>query len=98
MSRFHQFFGVICLVAGENMGMALEDILLRTGELDHLESLIRHYARNKTGLGPQEMLETVIHPLLDELEQYLISEVSATQDPVHLEAVVHQWIESRLDD
>ncbi|MDE4908115.1 hypothetical protein L0665_05770 [Methanogenium marinum] len=85
------------LAPAENTGMALEDILLRTGEMDHMEKLIRHRARNKSGLSPQDMLETVIHPLLDELEQHVIAEVSATEDPVHLKAVVHQWIVSRMD-
>ena len=77
--------------------MALEDVLLRTGEMEHMEKLLRHCARGKQGLGPQEMLETVIHPLLDELERYIVREVSATGDPVHLKALVHNWIASRLD-
>ncbi len=86
------------LVATENTGMALEDVLLRTGEMDHMEILLRHCACDKPGLSPQKMLETVIHPLLDELEEYILSEVSATQDPVYLKAVVHQWIASRIGD
>ena len=77
--------------------MALEDVLLRTGEMEHMEKLLRHFARDKPGLGPQGMLETVIHPLLDELERYIVREVSATEDPVHLKALVHDWIASRLD-
>ncbi|GAB7014834.1 hypothetical protein [Methanogenium cariaci] len=86
------------LTSGENTEMALEDILLRTGEMEHMERLLRHCARDKLGLGPQEMLKTVIHPLLDELELHIISEVSATEDAVQLKAVVHRWIASRLND
>ena len=86
------------MATAENTGMALEDILLRTGEMDHLETLLRYCARDKPGLSPQDILETVIHPLLDELEEFVIAEVSAAEDPVHLKEVVHQWIASRMDD
>lgn len=79
------------------MGMSLEDILLTTGEMEHMEELIRHFAQDKSGIGPQEMLDSVIHPLLDELEEYIRTEVSAPQDAEHLKAVVHQWIVCRLD-
>ena len=95
--RFRQFCGGILLKPDENVGMALETVLLRTGEMDHMETLLRHYASDKSGLGAQEMLETVIHPLLDELEQHIVSEVSAPQDIVQLKAVIHQWIASRID-
>ena len=81
----------------ENMGMSLEDILLSTGEMEHMERLIRHYARDKVGLTPKEMLDTVIHPLLDELEAYIKCESSSPQDAVQLKAAVHQWISSRFD-
>lgn len=85
------------MASGENAGMALEEILLVTGEMDHMNELLHHYARDKSGIGPQEMLDTVIHPLLDELEGYIRSEVSAPQDTEYLKMVVHRWIESRLN-
>ncbi len=94
---FSTFFGGLSLTSGENTRMALEDVLLRTGEMEHMEKLLRHCARDKQGLGPKEVLETVVHPLLDELERYIVCEVSVVEDPVHLKALVHDWIASRLD-
>ncbi|WFN33812.1 hypothetical protein L1S32_08150 [Methanogenium sp. S4BF] len=85
------------MATGENTGMDLEAILLLTGEMDHMKELLHHYARDKSGISPQEMLECVIHPLLDELEDYLKSEVSAPQDAEYLKAVVHRWIDARLN-
>jgi hypothetical protein len=84
------------MTSNENNKMALEEILLVTGEMDYLNELLQHYARNKSGIGAQEMLDTVIHPLLDELETYIRSEVSAPQDTAYLKRVVHQWIASRM--
>lgn len=86
------------MTAGENAGMSLEEILLLTGEMDHMKELLQHYARDKPGISPQEMLESVIHPLLDELENYIKSEASAPQDADHLKAVVHRWIECRFSN
>ena len=85
------------MASGKNNKMALEEILLVTGEMDHMNELLRHYARDKSGIRPQEMLDTVIHPLLDELENYIRSEVSAPEDTAYLKRVVHQWIESRMN-
>lgn len=86
------------MAPGENTRLSLEEILLLTDEMEHMEQLLRHCARDKSGLSPQEMLETVVHPLLDELEMHIRSEVSVWQDTTHLKAVVHQWIASRLDE
>ena len=81
---------------GEHTGMSLEEILMVTGEMDHMEKLIRHCARDKSGFGPKEMLDSVIHPLLDDLEEYIRSEIPVPDDVEHLKTVVHQWITSRL--
>jgi len=65
--------------------------------MGHMEKLILRYAEGKSGIGPQEMLDSVIHPLLDELEEHIRTEVSAPQDMECLRAAVHRWIASRLD-
>ena len=82
--------------AGERTGMSLEDILLATGEMEHMQELILHSARGKSGISPQEMLDSVIHPLLDDLEEYIRTEVSSPQDMECLRAAVHRWIACRL--
>lgn len=81
----------------ERTGLSLEDILLATGEMEHMEKLIIQSARGKSGISPQEMLDCVIHPLLDELEEYIRVEVSVPGDVECLRVVVHQWIASRVD-
>ncbi|WAI02147.1 hypothetical protein [Methanogenium organophilum] len=85
------------MVSGENTGMSLEDVLILTGEMEHMEELIRLSARDKSGFSPQEMLDSVIHPMLDELEMYIKNEASVPQDVGRLKALVHQWITSRMD-
>lgn len=82
----------------ENAGMALEEILIVTKEMDHMNTLLKHYACDKAGVCPQEILDTVINPLLDELERHIRSEVSVPQDTAYLKEVVHQWIRSKLND
>ena len=84
------------MTSGENTCLSLEEILILTGEMEHMEELLRHCAREKSGLGPQEMIDTVIHPILDELEDHIRSEVSVPKDPESLKSVVSQWITSRL--
>ena len=86
------------MTSDENAGMALENILIVTGEMDHMNELLKHNAREKSGLSAQEMIDTVINPLLDELEDYIRSEVSAPQDTDFLKTVVHEWIRSKLND
>ncbi len=85
------------MTSDENAGMSLEEILIVTGEMDHMNKLLQHRASDKSGVSPQEMLDTVIHPLLDELEDYIRSEVSVPQDTVYLKMVVDRWIRSRLN-
>ena len=87
-----------CMTSDEDSGMALEEILIVTGEMEHMNKLLQHYACDKSGLSPQEMLNTVIHPLLDELEDYIRSEVSDPQNVAYLKMVVDRWIQSRLND
>jgi len=89
--------GVVAVPAGERTGMSLEDILLATGEMEHMEELILLSAQGKSGIGPQEMLDSVIHPLLDDLEKYIRAEVSAPQDMECLRAAVRRWIASRMN-
>ena len=89
--------GGVAVSGGKRTGMSLEDILLATGEMEHMEELILQSAEGKSGIGHQEMLDSVIHPLLDDLEEYIRTGVSAPQDMECLREAVHRWIACRLD-
>jgi hypothetical protein len=76
--------------------MHLENILIMTGEMDHLAALLRHRAQEMEGVKAAEMMQDVIHPLLDELEAELRDKAPEKPGIEDLRGIVAAWIDRKM--
>ncbi len=74
----------------------LENILIMTGEMDHLAALLRHRAQDKEGVKAEEMMQDVIHPLLDELEAELRDKAPEKPAIEDLRGIIAAWIDRKM--
>ncbi len=81
---------------GELGAMHLEKILIMTGEMDHLAALLRHRAQDMEGVKAAEMMQDVIHPLLDELEAELRDKASEKPGTEDLRGIIAAWIDRKM--
>ncbi|MBT8508245.1 hypothetical protein AZH53_07490 [Methanomicrobiaceae archaeon CYW5] len=78
--------------------MNLETILIMTGEMDHLAALLRHRAQDMEGVRAADMVQDVIHPLLDELEEEVRKKAPENPGREDLRAIIAAWIDRKMDD
>jgi len=78
--------------------MNLESILIATGEMDHLAALLRHRAQGLGGTRPVEMVQDVIHPLLDDLEAEIRARPTGTLGMEELRGVISAWIDRKMKE
>jgi hypothetical protein len=76
--------------------MHLENILIMTGEMDHLAALLRQRAQEMEGVKAAEMMQDVIHPLLDELEAELRDKAPEKPGIEDLRGIVAAWIDRKM--
>lgn len=77
--------------------MNLETILIMTGEMDHLAALLRHMAQDMEGVRAADMVQDMIHPLLDELEAELRETAPEKPDRETLRKIIAAWIDRKMD-
>ena len=83
---------------GDAGAMNLETILIMTGEMDHLAALLRKRAQDMEGAKAGEMVDDLIHPLLDELEAELRAKATGTPGKEELREIISAWIDGKMGE
>ena len=78
--------------------MNLETILIMTGEMDHLAALLRHRAQDMEGIRAADMVQDMIHPLLDELEAEVRQKAPEKPAMEDLREIIAAWIDRKMDE
>ena len=74
----------------------LEDILLLTGEMGHMEELLLHRSSGMKDASADKILNEVIHPTLEDLELFLHYYVMRDYSDKRLKEIISEWIDAQM--
>jgi len=74
----------------------LEDILLATGEMKHMEGLLLHRSSGMKDASADKILNEVIHPTLEDLEFFLRYYVVRDYSESRLKEIISEWIDAQM--
>ena len=74
----------------------LEDILLSTGELSHMEVLLLHRSSDMKDASADKILNEVIHPTLEDLDLFLHSYRVRDYSEKRLKEIISDWIDAQM--
>ncbi|EHQ37051.1 hypothetical protein [Methanoplanus limicola] len=74
----------------------LEDILLSTGEMGHMEKLLLFRSSAMKDASADKILNEVIHPTLEDLEFFLRYYVVRDYSEKRLKEIISEWIDAQI--
>jgi hypothetical protein len=74
----------------------LEDILLSTGEMGHMEKLLLFRSSAMKDASADKILNEVIHPTLEDLEFFLRYYVVRDYSEERLKEIISEWIDAQM--
>jgi hypothetical protein len=77
-------------------GMTLENIVDKTGELEHLNELVMIHLKKRGGFTTPEAYFTAIEPVLDMLEIELRVRCASAMTLQQVKLVVQDWIDGEI--
>jgi len=78
--------------------MTLENIIEKTGELEHLNELVLLHLKKRGGFTTPEAYFTAIEPVLDMLEIELRVRCASAMTLQQVKLVVQDWIDGEIRD